>query len=245
MAIFWRALDPRSYKYNGDDGKQYLFSEEECRDGFPFPPEHRRIMKASRKAAADALLYQSYLGWEHIHEGEVDLACGWNRRPTKIPALGVNTVEDSLDWIPIRLRSSFARILHFALALIIERLLLDDLFLQVPVSYLKYWLVKDTEEFLGNHLSVCLSTWIDEVVERTEAGERSEQFTSLDTADREFITKSEGQWRPTALTKTCRSMYSTRARLVSSGNPFSMHVHTSVDSDYEVSWTNALVSLRD
>lgn len=233
MAIFWRALDPRSYKHS-DVGGQKLRSDPGYDQEHSFSPEHRRIMTVSRKAAADSLLHQSYQGWErgqweHVREEHDAPTCDWSRRPMGPFGLGARSVEDNLYWVPIRLRSPFSRILHFALALVIERLRLGEIYLQIPVSYLKYWLVKDTRAFLGNQLADCLETWIDEVEIRFEAGEELKQFRSLSPEDREFNTKPEPRWRPTPLTKACSSVYSTRARIVAVGEPFSMQTHATAD----------------
>lgn len=215
IAIFWRALDIRSYKFDGED-KQELRSPKEFSTEFPFTSEHRRIMKASREAAADWILHQSYEGWEHAQEEEGSSTCSWNRQPNSedVAALGSDSVEDRLHWVPLRLRSPFARILHFALAVLVERLHQSDLFMQIPVEYLKHWLIEDARAFLGSHLADCLSRWLCEVEDRFAAGEQLKQLGSLYTEDRELIANSKQRWRPTAFTKTCESMYSIRARAI-------------------------------
>lgn len=104
MAIFWRALDWRSYKKIED--QQVYRTEEEYMEEYDFPDTHRMWMQTAMNAAADSMIYLSHMGWEelpNVPRGYEDGPCDWNEIPSKPPTLSVFGVADTLDWVPLRL----------------------------------------------------------------------------------------------------------------------------------------------
>lgn len=172
MAIFWRALDWRTYKFN----KKMNEEEEQDRYELVDRPDWQKecaelgdaYIKAAltaRRAAAMSIIYKA-------RDGRVkDTGRKGGPAPPHPPALGDKSILDHLHWIPARFRLQFAQILHFALAVLITRLSLGEVPSAIKVNRLKYWMIKDLRSFCGAGLAAHLERWQNEVEQRFLKGE--------------------------------------------------------------------------
>lgn len=223
MAIFWRTLDWRSYKKIED--QQVYRTEEEYMEEYDFPDTHRMWMQTAMNAAADSMIYLSHMGWEelpNVPRGYEDGPCDWNEIPSKPPALSVFGVADTLDWVPLRLRWSIARVLHFAIAVFVERLHLEkrEIYLQLPIHYLAYWLVQDVLAFFDIRIANTLLRWLGEIYDQWNDGDHIDIVESLYLSSPIFVTaplsnvaeSNTKTWRVKPFAPNSQSVFSKRAR---------------------------------
>lgn len=225
MAIFWRALDWRSYKEIGEVDVEHR-SEKEYTIEYPFDRSHRAWMAAAQDAAADSMLYLSHTGWEQLaSDSSADMEdgiCSWSRWPKNIPDLDTKGVPAALKWIPLRLRWSIARVLHFALALYVECLHMQHVHKQIRTKYLAYWLVEDIRHFFDDRMASIMEHWLKQIQTRWDAGDKVEFIDCLYMKNGRFVdlsrtNKTEGSihlpWSPKPLSSACNHVFSRRARL--------------------------------
>lgn len=222
MAIFWRALDWRSYKKIED--QQVYRTEEEYTEEYDFPATHRMWMQTAMNAAADSMIYLSHMGWEelpNVPRGYEDGPCDWNEIPGKPPALSIFGVADTLEWVPLRLRWSIARVLHFAIAVFVERLHLEQrqIYLQLPIHYLAYWLVQDVLAFFDIRIANTLMRWLSEIYHQWNEGDDVDIVECLYLSSPIFVTaplsnvaeSNTKTWRVKPFAPNSRSVFSRRA----------------------------------
>lgn len=172
MAIFWRALDWRTYKVlektaEDDLGSRELVDRQDWESDFAFSESHRNHSLLARRASAAYILYQARQGYVRPNTTR------WYTLSRKrLQPLGKRTVFEALAWIPMRLRLPFAQIIHFALAMLTTRLSLTEVPKPILIDRFKAWIVMDFESFAGNTLGRLLKQWLDEVHERFLKGER-------------------------------------------------------------------------
>lgn len=164
------------------------------------------------------------MGWEELPgkpSGMEDGPCDWSHAPKNARDLGTTGVAEALNWIPLRLRWSIARVLHFALALYVERLHMEHVHNQVREHYLAYWLVEDVRIFFDDRIANILKHWLAEILDLWEKGNKVEHITSLYIKGTSFIDSplsnktddNEMIWKPAPLSSRCNRVFSRRARL--------------------------------
>lgn len=187
MAIFWRALDWRTYKMTKKNVKGTPTQRNDPADRkawkteFSFSESHKRVSLLARRGAAAYILYRAREGFASSTRFRSD-----NYVPDSQP-LGEGTVLDALAWLPERFRLQFAQIMHFALAMFTCRLSLDDVPSPILVDRFRYWLVKDFTAFAGKILGDHLGKLLDEVKERFEGGEKIVANFELPLAHSEYV----------------------------------------------------------
>lgn len=166
MAIFWRALDGRTHKlYKDQGGRVVLLDRNDWQKTCPnLGNGYTNAALTARRGAAMSIVYQA-------REAGLQDTGKAMEVPDQAPALGNKSILDHLRWIPGRFRLQFAQIIHFALVILVTRLVLHDIPSAIKVDRLKFWLVKDFRAFAGQLLADHLQTWLDEVERRIANGE--------------------------------------------------------------------------
>lgn len=187
IAIFWRTLDWRTYKeevWSEKNDRWEIRDRVDWETPFAHTSNHKTASLLARRGAALWIIYQSGMGYaSNVSVEQAD-------PPESIGRLGNMSLLHHLAWIPCRYRIQFAQIFHFALAVLVARLNMDNIPFPIGVTHLKHWLVADLKSFFGEFLAGYLRQWLDEVEQRVRAGE--DIFNTFDFREVSFRRSREG-----------------------------------------------------
>lgn len=159
-------------------------------------------MRASRRAFARFIVYMS-------SQGYVDILPRERKSPRASKPLGADTILERLDWLPLQYRYSIAQLFHFALAVMAERVRHSNRGHQIPIEHIRYWLVEDMRDFLGDYMAIQLRRWLFEVKERVENLEPLYLSLVLDLP--KWIKSQHATSRPVSyFAATCRISHPTK-----------------------------------
>lgn len=183
IAVFWRTLDYRSYfqpaRANQEGGENETDSEEtdgegieatpelreNWQDQFAFGADHKHSMRAFGRAFARYILFASADAVPVIHDRS------HHHEPPPIQNLETESVVNALGWLPYRVRFPIAQVCHFALAVLAERVRLDKrVHGEIPIRCLRYWLVEDIRDFLGDYVALMVKGWLYQIEQVVATG---------------------------------------------------------------------------